>query len=88
MDVYDFKYILPESVKKKDKAKEKEAKKEKAENFDSFKDALKDTKIAWLAKLPSDVKSTQVREGVQKSQTSPSILQLKILHVRTNVFFW
>ena len=67
MDVYDFKYILPESVKKKDKAKEKEAKKEKAENFDSFKDALKDTKIAWLAKLPSDVKSTQVREGVQKS---------------------
>jgi len=59
VDVYDFKYILPESVKKKDKAKEKEAKKEKAENFDSFKDALKDTKIAWLAKLPSDVKSTQ-----------------------------
>lgn len=34
VDVYDFKYILPESVKKKDKAKEKEAKKEKAENFD------------------------------------------------------
>lgn len=56
--MYDFKYILPEPVKKKDKGKD--AKKVKTDDADAFKEALKDTKIAWLAKLPADAAATKV----------------------------
>merc|ERR1712241_179349 len=47
-DVYTFKYILPDAGKKKDKSKDKEKKKE---DSDAFKEALRDCKITWLAKL-------------------------------------
>ena len=49
VDVYPFKYILPDAGKKKDKGgKDKDKKKEDAE---AYKEALRDCKITWLAKL-------------------------------------
>ena len=48
VDVYPFKYILPDAGKKKDKSKDKDKKKEDAE---AFKEALRDCKISWLSKL-------------------------------------
>ena len=62
-DIYQIKYILPEPVKKKDKGKE--VKKGKTEDYDSFKESVKDTKIAWLSKLPSDNSQTKVVKTVQ-----------------------
>jgi len=50
VDVYPFKYILPEGSKKKDKSKDKEGKK-KAEDAAAYEEALRDCKISWLAKL-------------------------------------
>jgi len=58
-DVYVFKYMLPEIAKKKDKAKDKESKKGKTEDYDAYMEAVRDTKISWLAKLPADAKESQ-----------------------------
>ena len=63
-DSYVFKYVLPESAKKKDKGKEKDGKKGKSDDFDAFSEAVKDTKILWLSKLPADAKETQVRARI------------------------
>ena len=53
-DVYQFKYILPEAVKKKDKAgKEKEKKKE---DVAAYEEAIRDCKINWLSKLSYESK--------------------------------
>lgn len=62
VDTYSFKYILPEAVKKKDKGKEKEkeSKKGKGEDAEAYKEAIRDAKISWLAKLPADSKEAQV----------------------------
>jgi len=61
VDVYPFKYILPEAAKKKDKGKEKDGKgKDKGEdNQTAFKEAVRDTKITWLAKLPAGAQETK-----------------------------
>ena len=48
VDVYPFKYILPDAGKKKDKSKDKDKKKDDAE---AYKEALRDCKISWLSKL-------------------------------------
>ena len=58
VDVYPFKYILPEASKKKDKAKEKEAKK-KVEDEAAYSEALRECKISWLAKLGHRTKEGQ-----------------------------
>ena len=56
-DVYQFKYILPEAVKKKDKSgKEKEKKKE---DVNGYEEGLRDCKISWLAKLNYESKEGQ-----------------------------
>ena len=48
VDVYPFKYILPDAGKKKDKSKDKDKKKE---DIEAYKEALRDCKISWLSKL-------------------------------------
>ena len=57
--MYSFKYILPEPVRKKDK-KDKDGKKGKTDDYEAYKEAVKDTKIAWLSKLPADSTETKV----------------------------
>ena len=57
-DVYQMKYILPEPMKKKDKSKD--GKKAKTDDYESYKDSIKDSKIAWLSKLPADNIQTKV----------------------------
>ena len=57
-DVYQIKYILPEPMKKKDKSKD--GKKAKTDDYESYKDSIKDSKIAWLSKLPADSIQTKV----------------------------
>jgi hypothetical protein len=59
VDTYSFKYILPEAAKKKDKGKESN-KKNKGDDGEAFKEAIRDTKISWLAKLPADSKEAKV----------------------------
>jgi len=59
VDVYPFKYILPELSKKKDKNKEKEAKKTKTDDFEAYTEAVRDTKISWLSKLPANNQETK-----------------------------
>merc|ERR1719249_352402 len=44
-DVYQFKYILPDASKKKDKTKNK------VEDVAAYEEALRECKISWLAKL-------------------------------------
>jgi hypothetical protein len=58
VDTYSFKYILTEAAKKKDKGKE--SKKNKADDGEAYKEAIRDTKISWLAKLPADSKEAKV----------------------------
>jgi len=58
-DSYTLKYILPEVAKKKDKGKEKESKKAKGEDGEAFREALRETRISWLAKLPADSKEAK-----------------------------
>ena len=60
VDTYSFKYILPETAKKKDKGKEKEGKKSKGDDGEAYKEAIRDTKISWLAKLPAESKEAKV----------------------------
>ena len=56
-DVYQFKYILPEAVKKKDKGgKDKEKKKE---DVAGYEEALRDCKISWLSKLSYESKEAE-----------------------------
>jgi len=55
-DIYNFKYILPEAPKKKDKSKERESKKNKTEDAVAFKEALREVKTTWITKLPPQSK--------------------------------
>jgi tripeptidyl-peptidase-2 len=59
VDIYSFKYILPELIKKKDKSKEKETKKTKTDDLEAYNEAVRDTKISWLAKLPANNQETK-----------------------------
>ena len=63
VDVYNFKYILPDAGKKKDKSsKDKDKKKEDEE---AFKEALRECKITWLSKLGDKTLHQElVNEGV------------------------
>lgn len=80
-DIYQFKYILPEPVKKKDKGKEKDGKKVKVDDYEGFKEAVKDTKIIWLSKLPADNSQTKelytelCTEGVSVTSVHAARLQ-------------
>jgi hypothetical protein len=65
VNAFSFKYILPEAAKKKDKGKEKESKKGKGEDGEAYREAIRDTRIAWLAKLPADSKEAKVRTSVR-----------------------
>merc|ERR1712051_539963 len=65
-DVYNFKYILPEGSKKKEK--EKDEGKKKAEDAAAYEEALRDCKISWLAKLGSqDLYSELLKAGGESS---------------------
>jgi len=81
IDVYTIKYILPEISKKKDKNKEKDSKKNKTDDFEAYCEAVKDTKISWLAKLPANDQETQelyktlVEEGVSVTSVHAARLQ-------------
>lgn len=57
-DTYTFKYILPEGSKKKDKTKDKDAKK-KPEDLAAYEEAIRDCKITWLTKLSYKSKEGQ-----------------------------
>ena len=74
-DVYTFKYILPDAGKKKDKSKDKEKKKE---DSDAFKEALRDCKITWLAKL-GDKALYQELVGEGTNLTGVNIAMLNFL---------
>merc|ERR1712212_1201310 len=66
VDVYNFKYILPEGSKKKEKEKDKG--KKKAEDAAAYEEALRDCKISWLAKLGSqDLYSELLKAGGESS---------------------
>jgi len=58
-DVYTFKYMLPEAPKKKDKSKERESKKSKTDELKAFNEAVRETKVTWLAKLPAQTKEAK-----------------------------
>jgi hypothetical protein len=73
VNAFSFKYILLEAAKKKDKGKEKESKKGKGEDGEAYREAIRDTRIAWLAKLPADSKEAKVRTSVV-GQKSDSLL--------------
>merc|ERR1719228_2472361 len=57
-DVYQFKYILPDGSKKKDKSKDKDAKK-KPEDLAAYEEALREGKISWLAKFSYKSKESE-----------------------------
>ena len=66
VDVYNFKYILPEGSKKKEKEKDKG--KKKADDAVAYEEALRDCKISWLSKLGSqDLYSELLQAGGESS---------------------
>jgi tripeptidyl-peptidase-2 len=75
VDVYTFKYILPELPKKKDKNKDKEAKKTKTDDFEAYEESVRDTKISWLAKLPANQQQTKdlYAELIELGSVLPSV---------------
>ena len=92
MDTYSFKYILPEAAKKKDKNKDKESKKAKSDDYEAFKEAVRDTKTTWLAKLPADAKETKVNFELLsyflKESSQFDELSSNIFLTRMKCFVW
>jgi len=73
VDVYNFKYILPDAGKKKDKSsKDKDKKKEDEE---AFKEALRECKITWLSKLGDKTLHQElVNEGVNLTGVNVALM--------------
>merc|ERR1711936_1398302 len=71
VDVYNFKYILPEGSKKKEKEKDKG--KKKAEDAAAYEEALRDCKISWLSKLGSQELYSELLKGGGESSVITSI---------------
>merc|ERR1712226_1842000 len=65
VDVYNFKYILPEGSKKKEKKKD--------EDSAAYEEALRDCKISWLSKLGSEELYSELLKGGGESSVITSI---------------
>jgi len=86
VDVYPFKYILPDAGKKKDKSgKDKDKKKDDAE---AYKEALRDCKITWLAKLGDKALYQElVKENVNMTGVNVAMMNF-LMNAEADVKDW
>merc|ERR1712192_221754 len=73
VDVYNFKYILPEGSKKKGK--------KKAEDAAAYEEALRDCKISWLSKLGSQDLYSELLKAGGESSVITSIHAAKLVNM-------
>ncbi|KAJ4440491.1 hypothetical protein ANN_08632 [Periplaneta americana] len=65
VDVYPFKYVLPEAPKKSCNTKASDSKDKEKTKWDEYTEALRDLKTTWLAKLEPGEQATSLYEELK-----------------------
>lgn len=72
-DTYPFKYVIPEAPKKSSKTSEKEKSLE-----EEYKEAIRDLKVSWVAKLPGKASCELFKEIIDVDMKHIPVLQARL----------